>query len=129
MMVEKAVYALLSGAAGLVALVSARIYPVIVSQGEPLPAVIYLVVSKQSEHCMGLDSNLTRARVQVTAFASTQTSARSVADAIKSAMSRKRGTYGGVSVDDVLFDNETSFYSPDALAYQINQDFTIFYRG
>jgi hypothetical protein len=84
MSAETQLYAALTGAAGLAALVSARVYPDVVPLGVALPAVAYL--RAETEYSPTLHGTIwpgsTRAVMDVACVATTRSSAEAVADAV-----------------------------------------------
>ena len=69
--VEKAVYAILSGDAGVAAIAGNRIYPNRTPQDVALPAVAYFRVSTRRRATHGSPASLARPRIQTTAQAAT----------------------------------------------------------
>lgn len=128
MNVEVAVYARLSGFSGLTTLTN-RIRPVLAPQGDAYPLVVYSVISDLPHPAMSRDAKPHRARVQVSSFAKKFDDMRAVDEQVRLALSRFRGTAGGVVVQDILEDTVQDLYddSGDGV-YQRARDFTIFYE-
>lgn len=104
MSAELVTYALLSGAGPVTAIVGTRIYPVVMSQGQPTPAIVYEVVSNPRLGVLDVrdTTHLTRARVQVNLLSADHTVLRTLRDAVITAMQFQRGTIGGITVHSVL---------------------------
>lgn len=86
MSIESDIYDALSGAAGLTALVSDRIYPSAIAQGAALPAVAFARVETEYMNTLAPATALTRARVAVQAWGPVQADVEAVGDAIEAAL-------------------------------------------
>lgn len=91
MTLEEAIYARLSGAAPVAALVGTRIYPILAPQGAALPYVVF--TRQETENLAHLGGRGTHDRVQVTvqALAEDTVSARAVAAALQDALDEWSG--------------------------------------
>ncbi len=127
MSIDDALYTRLSGYSALTALVSTRIYPILLPQDCDLPAVAYQKISEISEHAMGIDSTVLQKRFQVSAFAEKYSMAKDVAAQIRAALSRYRATVGGVIIQDILFEGEIVLHEPDTDIYHIPLDFIVYH--
>lgn len=127
-MVEQAVFARLSTFAGLGALVGARVYPVELPQPGPLPAVTYQRVSAVRARAMGKNPGLVTARVETDAWARDYAVAKAVAEQVRLALERWRGTLAGVEVLDSFLDEEEDDYEPETKRYAVRQDYLISFR-
>lgn len=109
MEIEAALYDELVNDAGVSALVGTRIYPLLVPQEQAYPAVAYQVISKYRTASQSGKNQIVEARIQYTINASTYTSLRSVAAAVRAALEGFTGVMGGVGGVDVhscYWDNE-----------------------
>ncbi len=129
---EEALFTYLSTHAGLSALVSTRLYPVVLPQGATLPAVTYMRVSTVQMRTFG-DPRMGRtARIQFTVWASTYASRLAVAQQLAAALEGYDGLMGGTGGVTVLAaqgENELDDYEPTAKVYQAALDFTFTYLG
>lgn len=118
--------------AGLSALVSSRIRPVRLKQGEALPAITYQDISSRYTQAHNEPACLPFPRFQFTIFAGTVSSAVAVANALKSALSGYQGNMGTGSyvteVEACLLKNEFSNDDPEIGIYQRFQDYVIQYK-
>lgn len=108
MSAESAITALLLAAAPVTALVADRVYPGMLPEGRPLPA---LVVEHVSSSRIGrLDASAAthpvRTRMQVNLLASTYPQLKALRAAVTTALQYQRGNLGGSSVISVLPDSE-----------------------
>jgi hypothetical protein len=86
MTVETDFYALLTGSAGMTALVAQRIYPDILPEKAAWPAIVF--ARQATEHDRLIDGTIaaTRVELSVQVWAETRTSAAAVSDAIEAAL-------------------------------------------
>ena len=128
MTIEDAIYSILTTSLGLDALVSGRIYPVKLPQAPLYPCISYLRISTQRLSAMGSDTPVVQARFQFSAWDKKHSDALAVAVQIRAAIKRYRGIEQGVTIQDVLQENELDQYEPNLGLYQIIQDFMIIYE-
>lgn len=108
----EALYSHLSGNAGVSALVGARVFPVVVPQGEPRPAIAYFKVSDPPGRTFGRRF-FARPRYQFNCWGVTYESARAVGDAVKAALETYAGMMGGdggVKVRMTFFQGDQDLY-------------------
>ena len=127
-LIEEALFTRLSGFAGLVALVAARIYPVVLPQDVTLPAVSYQRVSGPRTSAMGSDPGLSHPRFEVSAWSEDYLTAKTVKEQIRAALQRWRGTVSGVVVIDTFLLGERDLYDPATLLYHVPVDVVIHHR-
>lgn len=105
MKIEKVAKTLLNVPA-ITALVSDRVYPVIIpkSVGSPANYVVFQVISNVPRPTIDAFSsyNAYSARLQVTAAAATYAELKSIVQAIRNALHLQRGTIAGVNVTSVV---------------------------
>lgn len=108
MKAEAIVYALLSGAAPVTSIVSARIYPVVLPEGVPFPAIVYELVSSvmQPRIDAASASHLYRSRIQVNLLGVDLAALITLRDAVVAALQFQRGAIAGATVHAVLADSE-----------------------
>lgn len=108
MSAETELYAALSGSAGLDALVSGRIYPDAIPEDQQLPALVFGRVS--SDPVVTIDNVVLAefARLNVTAWAATRTSAEACADAVCTALAAAGHPYVN---RESGFDGETGSFA------------------
>lgn len=107
MSAESVLYGWLSGHAALTELVSTRIYPDVIAQGEALPAVAYTRSGTEPVSVIHGAAAAEFVTLQIQCWAATRTAADAVADAVQAALAANgedrlaRGT---------LFDEETGSF-------------------
>lgn len=125
MAAEYAVKARLLAATGVTALVGTRVNPVKLEQNTTYPAITYRQVSRQPNSLFQGDAALSSTVVEVESYGLTYSSARTTADAVKSALQRWSGTATGVTVQQIFFEGELSTYDPEIRHWAISQDYTV----
>lgn len=105
--IEAGLVAYLNARAGLTAIVSDRIYPLLVPQAEKgapdnYPAATYQIIDEPNEHSLAGVSQLAHPRVQLTGWGRTYGAALQVRDALVDAMDGFRGTMGTFTVSPCL---------------------------
>lgn len=123
MSIETDLYTQLSTHAGLTALVSTKIYPVLAPQKVDLPYCVYLKVSNVRQYSHQGFSNLERVRLQISCFAKTYSTAKDVAAQVIAAME----AWSASSVQAVIPDGEEDLYEEDTETYHIPLDFIVWY--
>ena len=109
------VKAILAAAAPVTTLVSDRISPRPLAQGDPLPAVVVRVVSTVPNWHLRGDSNLDQVRVQVDSMAVNSTAAAALADAVRAAL----------GAADRVLSSELEDYDPVTGANVVSQDYLL----
>lgn len=123
--VTEAIYTQLSGAAGLSALVSTRVYPELMPQSPTLPAVVYQMISNDREERHGGQTGDARPRFQITCWASTPLAAAAVAEQVRLALMAMSGSVASVTIRGVWNAGETRGYEPDTLRHFVALDFFV----
>ncbi len=127
-MIEKAIYALLKARPELVALVGTRIYPVKAPDRTAYPYLCYSIITDQSFNAMSRDAVPHRARVQVSSYHQDWKQVQAVDEQVRLALSRKRGTAGSATVQDIFEDGVVDLNGGEVGegTFQRARDFTAF---
>ena len=132
--IDDHIYSRLVNYAGLLALVSTRINPGMLNQGDTLPAVTFRKISAPRIHQMGSDPGIVTARYEVNCWADAEDNAdgfgsmAAVGVQVVAALSRYSGTIGGVVVDQIFLDDEEDIYEPSTMTWRRILDFIVHYR-
>lgn len=134
-MIEEAIITQAGNTAGLTALIgsgtSMRLYPQMLPQNPIYPAMTYSGISGIRETLMGSDPGVVTARYQFSVWDSTYKGVRDLAEQLRLAFERWRGTVGSVVILDTFID-EIMDMPPelvnDVLVRQRVCDFKINYR-
>lgn len=126
---EEGLYAFLTANAGVFGLVGERIYPQVIPQDAPMPAVAYQRISSPREysHYPGA-SGLARARMQFTCEGDSYRQAKRVAEAIRAALSGYKGVAGDVTIGAAFLENENDSYSEGYQMPVVRVDYVIWYQ-
>lgn len=134
---EEAVFAILTGDAGVAALAGDRVYPQVIPQDVALPAVAYARIStmRVKRHGgAGVGRRLARARVQVNCEAVGYGVAKALAGAVVGALDGVMATValdgqGSVEVQGSWIENEGDEYGETGGVYGVRQDFMVWFRA
>ena len=128
MSIEKAIYSTLATATGVAALVSTRIYPSHLPQETALPAISFSRASTVRTTAMDADPGLVRARIQVSCWDDDYSDTRDIADQVRSALQRFRGTAASIVVQDTFLESEIDTYDPATETYHAALGFDVIYE-
>lgn len=108
----KALYNILTNTSAVTAYVSTRISPLKSDNTAVMPYVVYEQVSLVPTIEKDGPSKLDVIRLQVNIIHNNYDSLSDVANAVRTALERKAaGTYGGVNIQSIVFDNESELYN------------------
>jgi len=138
--VISAIITTLAADSPVAALVSTRIYPDQLPQGDPrrpgpakLPAVRVQAVTGGSVHHMSSASGLASLIVDVDSYSLTRAGATALEDAVRLALDRYVGTVASVRIDQIISGDRRDNYEPpadssDVGAYVSGRTYTIWHR-
>ena len=101
----------------------ARIYPVERQQGSANPSITYQRVTNPKESAMGADTGLTIPRFQVDCYADTYREVDDLAEAVRGALQRWKGTVLGVVVQQTQMLSSQDLSESGAEEKRISMDF------
>lgn len=114
--IERALFTILTGDAGVAASVAARIYPQRAPQNTSIPYLTYHFIDKQRDHTVADRCGLTRARVQINCVDDKYADVVSLAGSVMTALDSYVGTVGTISIACIHIISETDLYvEPDEL--------------
>jgi len=122
-MIEQAIYARLSGFTALTDLVGTRISHAVIPQTEAYPQVAFTRISTRRYPAMNANATVATSRVQVNVYGTTAKEAQTVAKQVRAALSRYRGTSGGVVVQAILDEAEHTDYDADIQKHRVILEF------
>ena len=134
MSAETVTYALLAGAGPVTAIVGSRIFPVILPEKQPTPALVYTLISSPRRGAIDAyaPTHLTQSRVQIDVMSADHAVSATLRDAVVAAMQFQRGVIGGTTVHSVIpaepLDGPV-FYDKDLRLFVRPLDFFIFHEG
>ena len=101
----KAVYGILSANSGVTDIVGTRIFPEIAEQEAATPFVIYQLQSVAPEDTHDGPSKLDEVRFEFLCYADSYNEAADLGEKVRGALDRVSGTYNGVNVESVQFND------------------------
>lgn len=131
MEIEEALFKHLKSFAGLFALVSSRIYPMVMPQKTTMPTVTFQRISTPREYAHDGYSGLAHPLFQISCWAEKYSIVRAVAKQVRLALQAYVGTMGGVGGVEVqasFQENERDFYDSEAGLYHVPVDFRIWHK-
>jgi len=126
--IEEGLYSKLAADSGVSALVSTRIYPLLVPQDASLPAIAYQRISGPRDHAHDGATGLALARVQVTCLGSSYDETKDVSEAVRAAIDGGAGTWGSTTVGACLLENERDEWATPFDKSTVQMDFMIWYQ-
>jgi hypothetical protein len=106
-----------------------RVHPAQAPQDTVFPYVVYEEFDGERFPCMGSDADLVRAQVRVHLWHTEYAAGRALAEQVRLALQRFRGTAGAVTVDDIFtIEGAPTVYDDLAQAYRFQRDFDVIYR-
>lgn len=124
MLSAEALVYLLGNNSGVSTMVGARVYPQLVPQEAPRPAIAYQRISSIPEHSHSGFSSLTRTRYQLTLEGNTHLEALTLARAVRRALDGVRNTVGDLTVVTMV-ENESDGYGDTAQVPVVRMDLTM----
>lgn len=126
--IELVMKALLEASSTLSALVGSRIYLDTRPEDDPLPAVVFEVITNRQENSCAVGEEIWKARFQVNCLGSKAKTAVDVRRAVLQACNKKSGTVAGISVISCLHDGVNgSSYDRETESYLKPIDFIVHY--
>ncbi len=128
MRAETVINTLLTGSTSLTALVGTRIYLDTRPEADPLPALVYNLISDRQDNARQGEKETVTARVQVNSFSRTAEEAIAVREQVRLACHLKAGSLGGIQVVACLEDSSGGdSYDHMVDIYNKPMDFIIHY--
>jgi len=125
MIVGKAIYNILSNTTAVTDIVSTKIYPEIAPQNETQPYIVYSIVSNSPSDTKEDNGNIDEAQIEVYCFNTKYSLAIDLGVAVRAALERKNGTFGGVKIQSINYTNEQMDVNPERSIWVAIQDYTI----
>ena len=115
---------ILLNTASVTDVVGNRIYPSVIPQDEPYPAITFLEVAVNPSGTKDGPSELDQINVQINCFASTNKEASELAQKVRTALDYRLGNFQGVEVDKIVFKNQSDQFDDDLLIHHKAIDFS-----
>lgn len=127
MTIEEALAARLTGDVGLTALVEDRIYPQVMPDDCPKPAMTYQRIDAPRIQTNEGTSGLVPARFQLTIWDPSYSSVKQVAAKVMAAMSDFAGVFTGLEVQGAQLDDDRDGYEPDTKLRNVQLDYILWH--
>jgi len=121
------VYTRLTTYAGLVALISTRVYAVEAPANITDPYCVYMQVSSDRRYSHGGYSNLQKSRIQVSCYAPTYEASKTVAVQVIAAVESWPSV--NVTIGAAFVQNEIDMFEDETGLYHTPVDFLVWYQG
>jgi hypothetical protein len=122
-MLESSVYSYLLTYSGLTALISNRIYPIVLPTPPTYPSITYQKISGTDELVMGRDDGISECRIQYDCWASSYGSAKTVAAQVKKALQNYIGIMNGTTTHCIQLVNEMDSYTSNVFRTTLEFEF------
>lgn len=128
-MIDQYLYTYLAAQAGVIAIVSTRIYPLILPSDPTYPAITYRDDEHEPVDSFTGSDELTRSEYFVDAWATTPEGATALEAAIAAALKNITGSFGGISIQRSTISTRQGMVYEDAVeAYRKPVLFTIWHQ-
>lgn len=125
--IEQAIYNILANTAGISALVGTRIYQVKMPDNVTFPAISYQTsYGSQIESFTGF-SGLKNPVISIDSWASSAGVAKDLAEKIRVALHGYSGTYGDITIDNVLEWSFIEMYDSDTEIFHVSSNARFWY--
>lgn len=125
MSISEAIFSRLSTYVGITERIETRTYPDRLPQHPIFPANVYQVISTRKFHAGGTDLAITESRVQVDCYALTYDDSRYLAQQVRGALQRYRGTEGTTGIRGSFLDTNEDARMDETGVWRTSQDFMI----
>jgi len=127
-MIETNLVELLLADATVTSIIADRLYPVLLPDESPLPAVTYQVISTTPLYALDGRINLTRYRIQIDVWAAwpNYAQAKTLAEAIRVVLDGYSGPQtDGSRIDSIIQAGATDLFEPGALLHRVMAEYII----
>jgi len=122
---ETAIYDILINTVSVTDVVSTRIYPSRIPQGETLPAVTFQRIGNAPEDDKDGPSTLDVITLDIDMFGKSLADLKTLSGAIRGALDRFSGTRVGIIINSIQFVTDRDIYENSKSIYHINQEYSV----
>jgi hypothetical protein len=123
MTVGKALYGLLNNDADITAVVLGKIYPEIAPADAVAPYIVYSIVSNTPSDIKEDGGSVDTAQIEVYNFGTTYSSTVDLGVLVRGVLDKVNGTYGGVNIQSIKYNNEQMDVTPERDLWASIQDY------
>lgn len=127
-MIEQALESQLKNDVDVAAIVSTRVFPVILPATPTFPAVTYTLLTGDRTHSMDGPSGLASPSFQVDSWASTYSSVKDLASKVRIALDGLKGTVSSVEILGVFIQSEKDLYDGTNSVYRVSSVFIFHHK-
>jgi NAD-dependent SIR2 family protein deacetylase len=125
-MIGKLIYARLSTASNITAIISTNIYPDITPQNVDYPFIVYSIIDSNPVDFKDGQSNLEEIDLQIDVYTQNYDTTQNLANLIRNRLDRFVGTVEGVEVQTIKYVRQSSqVFNAELSVYWISIDFMI----
>lgn len=127
MNIEDGLYKYLCADAGVSAIVSSRVYPLVMPQKTTLPATTYQTTALKPDRNLAGNTGRMTATIRINAWAETYTEAKNLAEALRTALNDYSGAMGSDTIQRSGVESETDGWDEETELYRVSMQITIIY--
>jgi NAD-dependent SIR2 family protein deacetylase len=125
-MIGKLIYARLSTASNITAIISTNIYPDITPQNVDYPFIVYSIIDSNPVDFKDGQSNLEEIDLQIDVYTQNYDTTQNLANLIRNRLDRFVGTVEGVEVQTIKYVRQSSqVFNAELSVYWVSIDFMI----
>jgi NAD-dependent SIR2 family protein deacetylase len=125
-MIGKLIYARLSTASNITAIISTNIYPDITPQNVDYPFIVYSIIDSNPVDFKDGQSNLEEIDLQIDVYTQNYDTTQNLANLIRNRLDRFVGTLEGVEVQSIKYVRQSSqVFNAELSVYWVSIDFMI----
>jgi NAD-dependent SIR2 family protein deacetylase len=125
-MIGKLIYARLSTASNITAIISTNIYPDITPQNVDYPFIVYSIIDSSPVDFKDGQSNLEEIDLQIDVYTQNYDTTQNLANLIRNRLDRFVGTLEGVEVQTIKYVRQSSqVFNAELSVYWVSIDFMI----
>jgi NAD-dependent SIR2 family protein deacetylase len=125
-MIGKLIYARLSTASNITAIIGANIYPDITPQNVDYPFIVYSIIDSNPVDFKDGQSNLEEIDLQIDVYTQNYDTTQNLANLIRNRLDRFVGTLEGVEVQSIKYVRQSSqVFNAELSVYWVSIDFMI----
>ena len=127
MNIEDGLYSYLKINAGVAAIVSSRIYPLVMAQKTALPAITYQTTALKPDRNMAGNTGRMTATIQLNAWAETYIEVKTLAEALRAALNDYSGAMGSDTIQRSGVESETDGWDEETGFFRVGMQVKIIY--
>jgi len=125
-MIEESIHYELRHDADITALVSNRIYPLLLPQEVTYPAISFQLISSQRIHDIGGPTGRAHPRIQIDCWAETYSGVKDLSNEVRLCLDGFKGTINAeTDIGGIYLDGERDIYEVSIDIYRVTMDFFV----